>query len=52
MLAKNPKLAQLTSSFDRETETLALFRNGKRVSRGKLTDQTGRMLLEQFLASF
>ncbi|KKJ75235.1 hypothetical protein WH95_19365 [Kiloniella litopenaei] len=52
MLAKNPKLAQLTSSFDRETETLTLFRNGKRVSRGKLTDQTGRMLLEQFLASF
>ncbi|WP_299380343.1 MOSC domain-containing protein [uncultured Kiloniella sp.] len=52
MLAKNPKLAQLTSNFDEETETLTLLRNGKRVSRGKLTDQTGRMLLEQFLASF
>ncbi len=52
MLAKNPKLAQLTSKFDEDTETLTLFRNGKRVSRGKLTDLTGRMLLEQFLASF
>ncbi|WP_120495353.1 MOSC domain-containing protein [Kiloniella sp. EL199] len=52
MLAKNPKLAQLTSEFDENAETLTLLRKGKRVSRGKLTDQTGRMLLEQFLASF
>jgi len=52
MLAKNPKLAQLTSKFDEDTETLTLLRNGKRVSRGKLTDLTGKMLLEQFLASF
>ncbi|KLN59475.1 hypothetical protein WH96_17650 [Kiloniella spongiae] len=52
MLAKNPKLAQLTSEFDENTEILTLLRKGKRVSRGKLTDQTGCMLLEQFLASF
>ena len=52
MLAKNPKLAQLVSHFDDDTEILTLERNGKRVSRGKLTDLTGCMLLEQFLVSF
>ncbi|WP_419905904.1 MOSC domain-containing protein [Kiloniella sp.] len=52
MLAKNPKLAQLVSHFDNDTEILTLERKGKRVSRGKLTDLTGRMLLEQFLVGF
>ncbi|MFD2206873.1 MOSC domain-containing protein [Kiloniella antarctica] len=52
MLAKTPKLAQLVSHFDDKTEVLTLKRNGKKVSRGKLTDPTGRMLLEQFLVGF
>ncbi|OUS13928.1 hypothetical protein A9Q97_04375 [Rhodospirillales bacterium 47_12_T64] len=52
MLAKNPKLAQLISHYEDDTDILTLERNGKRVSRGKLTDLTGCMLLEQFLVSF
>ncbi|WP_020593229.1 MOSC domain-containing protein [Kiloniella laminariae] len=52
MLAQNPKLAQLVSRYDEETDMLVLERAGKKISQGKLTDMTGRMLLEQFLASF
>lgn len=52
MLAKDEKLAQLGIDYDAESEILTILRNGKQVSRGKITDSVGRTLLEQFLSSF
>lgn len=52
MLAKDEKLGQLGISFDDETNTLTITRKGKQVSRGKLDDVTGRMLLQTFLTGF
>ncbi|MEX1306266.1 MAG: MOSC domain-containing protein [Rhodovibrionaceae bacterium] len=52
MLAKDEKLAQLGIDYDAESEILSILRNGKQVSRGKITDPVGRTLLEQFLSSF
>lgn len=52
MLAKDEKLAQLSIAFDEDSEILTIYRKGKQVSRGKITDSVGRTLLEQFLSSF
>ncbi|MCR9222102.1 MAG: MOSC domain-containing protein [Alphaproteobacteria bacterium] len=52
MLAKDEKLAQLGISFDEETATLTITRKGKSVSRGRLDDVTGRMVLQTFLSGF
>lgn len=52
MLARDEKLAQLGIEFDGETADLAITRKGRQVSRGVLTDQTGRNLLQTFLAAF
>ena len=52
MLAKDEKLAQLSISFDEESGILTIYRKGKQVSRGNITDAVGRTLIEQFLSSF
>ena len=52
MLAKDEKLAQLTISFDEESGALTIYRKGKQVSRGQITEAVGRTLIEQFLSSF
>jgi len=52
MLARDEKLAQLGIEFDGETADLTITRKGKPVSRGVLTDQTGRTVLQTFLAAF
>lgn len=52
MLARNPKLAQLSTVFDDDTETLTISRRGKQISRGKLTDPIGRALIEDFFTAF
>ncbi|MBP5856400.1 MOSC domain-containing protein [Marivibrio halodurans] len=52
MLAKDEKLGQLGISFEDETNTLTITRKGKQVSRGRLDDVTGRMLLQTFLSGF
>lgn len=52
MLAKDEKLGQLGISFDEATCVLTITRKGKQVSRGRLDDMTGRMLLQTFLAGF
>ena len=52
MLAKDEKLAQLAIDYDENSEVLTILRNGKQVSRGKISDPLGRTLLEQFLSSF
>lgn len=51
-LSKDEKIAQLDVAFDEETRTLTLFRKGKQVSRGRLDDPTGRMLLQSFMSGF
>lgn len=52
MLAKDEKLGQLGIAFEDETNTLTITRKGKQVSRGRLDDVTGRMLLQTFLSGF
>lgn len=52
MLARDEKLAQLGIEFDSETADLVITRKRKQISRGCLTSQTGRTVLQMFLASF
>lgn len=52
MLARDEKLAQLGIEFDGDTADLTITRKGRSVSRGVLTDQTGRTVLQTFLAAF
>ena len=51
-LSRDEKLGLLTAGFDEETRTLTLYRKGKKVSRGRLDDITGRTLIESFLTGF
>jgi len=52
VLSADEKLARLEARYDPESDVLTLFRKGHQVARGSLTDPTGRMLIEQFLAAF
>lgn len=52
MLMRNERLALLEARLDQATGTLTLYRAGKQVARGKLTEPLGRTLVEQFLAAF
>lgn len=51
-LAQVEKLAQLEARFDDSSEMLQIWRKGRNVSSGKLTDVNGRTVLEQFFAAF
>lgn len=52
MLQRNEKLAQLQTEFDEDTDVLTILRNGKQVTRGKLTDRIGRSMVEDFFSAF
>lgn len=52
MLAKNERLAKLETKFDDATTTLTVARNGKQVTSGDLSSQSGRMTIESFFAAF
>ena len=52
MLMRNEKLAQLSTEFDDETTALTVFRGGRQVARGVLTNQVGRAMIEDFFAAF
>jgi len=52
MLMRDERLATLRTEFDEETQTLTILRNGKQVAVGKLTDLTGRLIIEQFLSAY
>ncbi len=52
MLARDEKLAQLDATFEADSGVLTIKRSGKQVSRGNITDTTGRMLIGQFLSGF
>ena len=51
-LAQAEKLAQLEARFDEKSEILQVWRRGRNVTSGKLTDVNGRTVLEQFFAAF
>lgn len=52
MLARNPKLAQLETRFDEDSDTLTILRRGKQVTRGRLSEPIGRTMIEDFFAAF
>lgn len=52
MLARDEKLATLTTRFDPATGMLDIERGGKRVAGGDITTPLGRTLVEQFFAAF
>ncbi|MBT3238488.1 MAG: MOSC domain-containing protein [Rhodospirillaceae bacterium] len=51
-LMKNEKLAALDTRFDEATNELTIFRDGKQVKRGNMSDPLGRALLEDFFAAY
>lgn len=52
MLMRDERLATLKTSFDPETETLTVLRDGRQVARAKLSNSLGRQVLEQFFAAY
>jgi len=52
MLMRDEKLAALECSFEPETQTLTIVRNGRRLARGRLDDAMGRAVIEQFFAAY
>ena len=44
-LMRNERLASLALTFDEESHTLALFRNGKQVAKGALKTKLGRQII-------
>lgn len=51
-LMRNEKLAALETQFDDQTDVLTVLRGGKQVTRGKLTDNIGRVSIEEFFAAY
>ena len=51
-LMRNERLAGLSLTFDEESHTLTLFRDGKQVAKGALKTKLGRQIIEQFLAGY
>jgi uncharacterized protein len=51
-LMANEKLATLKTGFDPDTGVLTISRNGRQVSRGKITEPTGRAIIEEFLTAY
>ncbi|GAB5388252.1 MAG: MOSC domain-containing protein [Alphaproteobacteria bacterium] len=51
-LAKHERLAQLATEYDPSTTELTINRNGRKVTSGKLNDQTGKLVVENFLDAF
>ncbi|MGE0766529.1 MAG: MOSC domain-containing protein [Hyphomicrobiaceae bacterium] len=52
MLMRDEKLATLETTFDEQTLTLTILRDGKQVARGNLATTVGRQLIEQFMAAY
>lgn len=52
MLMRNERLATLDATFEEDTQTLTLRREGKQVARGALNTSIGRVMIEQFLAAY
>lgn len=51
-LERTEKLAALDTVFEEETRSLVIRRGGRQVTRGRLDQPMGRMLVEQFFAAY
>lgn len=51
-LLRDERLAMLDARFDDESGVLTIFRDGRQVARGDITQPLGRTLVEQFLQAF
>lgn len=51
-LSRDERLATLEARFEEDTQRLVLLRNGRQIASGRLSDPSGRQILEQFLAAF
>lgn len=51
-LMRDERLALLDARFDSASGILTIFRDGRQVARGNITEQLGRTLVEQFLQAF
>jgi uncharacterized protein YcbX len=51
-LERTEKLALLDTEFDADTHSLIVRRGGRQVTRGRLDQMVGRMLVEQFFAAY
>jgi len=51
-LMRTERLARLETRYDFETGELEIRRKGRTVAHGRITQPTGRMVVEQFLAAF
>ncbi|MEN8195128.1 MAG: MOSC domain-containing protein [Pseudomonadota bacterium] len=51
-LMRDERLALLDARFDPDTGILTMFRDGRQVARGDITQPLGRTLVEQFLQAF
>lgn len=52
MLMRDERMAQLQTEFDDDTHTLTVFRGGRQVARGDLTQKIGRTMIEDFFQAF
>lgn len=52
MLMRDERLAQLQTKFDDTTDTLTVYRGGRQVARGVLTQKIGRTMIEDFFQAF
>ena len=52
MLARNERLAALSSRFVENGQELVIERNGRQVVRGRLDTPVGRQMIEQFFAGY
>lgn len=51
-LMRDERLARLRSRFDPESGRLTIHRRGKQISQARITDATGRTIIDQFFAAF
>ena len=51
-LMRDERLALLDARFEADTGYLTIFRDGRKVARGQVTQPLGRVLIEQFLDAF
>jgi uncharacterized protein YcbX len=51
-LMRDERLALLDARFDADDGYLTIFRDGRKVARGQVTQPLGRILIEQFLDAF
>jgi len=52
MLLKDPRLAALDTEFNEAEGVLTIRRNGRQVVRGRITENIGRRLIEEFFAAY